>query len=194
MNSNFDFVDAMDALLEREAAAKIDYLVNRLPKKYSTVDKVRIRMLAQHIHAHDVDVVEAMKMARKRVLGYPMQSVVEDMESKFWETHQSRQAKADGGRTGFNQALADFNQGVMIYPSILVKNINRVNVFTRPLAKKYSKKELRRIRDLLHEMLAGGAGQEEALERILKRVDEYPGLTYQDDYCALWGLDRSSMH
>lgn len=51
MNPATEFFDAIDTLVDRETAARIEYYMRRLPRKYSTADKVRIRVLKQHIRS-----------------------------------------------------------------------------------------------------------------------------------------------
>jgi hypothetical protein len=94
MNQATEFFDAIDTLADRETAAMIEYYMRRLPKKYSTADKARIRVLTQHIRSRGAGLEEALGIARKHVEQNPLQSVVEDLRSRFWESPYPSSANA----------------------------------------------------------------------------------------------------
>ena len=85
MSQAAEFFDAIDAAGDRETAARIGHCIRRLPRKYSTEDKARIRALTLHICSRGAGIEEALEMACKHVEGNYSQSITEGLRSRFWE-------------------------------------------------------------------------------------------------------------
>ena len=86
MNQATEFFDAIEAAADRETAAMVEHYMRRLPRKYSTADKARIRTLTLHIRSRGASIEEAVEVACKHVESNPGQSVSEDLRSRFWES------------------------------------------------------------------------------------------------------------
>jgi hypothetical protein len=94
MNQATELFDAIDAAADRETAARIEYYIRRLPKKYASADKARIRVLTQHIRSRGAGIEQALEVACSQVEKLPSQSVIEDLRSRFWESPYPSPANA----------------------------------------------------------------------------------------------------